>query len=234
MNSKYMRVKNNILLVAVLCILVVEIAAIGWWLVQYELYQPLRIEAAFDVFLNGKPVYAQFIYAQHIVVPEPHEVVSIYVPLGKPLGSAERISVALIRNGQTVFSWLDQNIPVGVSEVEFRLPEPTWLQGPFEFKFTAIDTTHDERDQAVRVFIETADANYPDGNYQIAGNAKQGDIGLRLQARRRVWQSLLKEWQSRPLNGTTKVLVVLATCLLVAVLPITLGVSGARRERRSE
>lgn len=221
-NSKYMPAKNKLLIAATIGIVMAEADGLGWWLLQYQTYPALIIQAASDVFANGHPVFAQFTYVQHIVLPARHEVVALRLPLGKLPTSDERINLVAKQNAWPIARWDAQPVPPGLHEVDFELPRPLALSGPLDIELSAPATSHAAKNRAVRIFIESADENYPEGNYRVLAKQKRGDIGMTVIARRRRWESLREQWYARPWDESAQALVALAGLILVGVLPWTL------------
>lgn len=150
------------------------------WLLCYVERPALTILAAHDVPGNGLPVFAQFIFTQTLKLHEPIEATKLVVPIYFPLQNSP-IQVDLKNGDKLLQRWRYQSrFEETTKEVVLVFDPPLQLQGDLELIFNARQVAYEDQAKAPRVFVETADANYPDGNYRIAENVKQGDIGMSL------------------------------------------------------
>lgn len=221
MNLKSMRGRHIEFLLAALTLMLLgsEAGVVLWWWQQPEQYEALTIEAPHDILTAGHPVYAQFVFRQRVVLEDYYRVVALRLPLARVLGSSEVVDVALEQEGKIVAQWRAQEVPIGIHEIEFLLLESVEMRGPLDIVIAAPGTTPDEQEDAVRVFVELADYHYPDGNYQVAGHEKSGDIGLALIAERTHGQVVGQRWRQRPAEVTARLLVFVALAMVVGGLP---------------
>lgn len=147
----------------------------------------------------GLRIYAQFTVTQRLTLREPHLVSRLSFPAYfSPL--EESLIVELWRHGEVVQHWIvaPKNFPAqAVSEVSLALDPPQILGGDVEVHFAAAAVPADQADVAPRLFVESADGQYPGGNYRVAQNEKKGDVSLTIYERLPQWQV----WQ-RGVNGT--------------------------------
>lgn len=172
--------------------------AFGWS--RHWVLRPLvMIEAAHDVPEHGLPVYAQFVVTQRLFLPEISSVTGLRVPVYWPAQS-ERLQIELRRNGNLIQRW--QLNPAAQNQVvtaDLSLLPPQLIDGNLEVSFSNEQLTHEGKDQAPRIFVETADSNYAAGNYQIAQNEKRGDVEMQLTERVRRWHIIKEEFGVKPL-----------------------------------
>lgn len=175
-------------------------------------YQAVNITAAADVPDLGLPVYAQFVYTQRLVLHQPALVSRLELPLLVP-GQAPTVRV--IQAGVVVQEWS--------KEADYVWPQPQELVGNVEIEISGRHLTHEEAEQAPRVFIESDDAAYPDGNYRVADNEKKGDIALTLYGRRTRGEALLRAWHDRsgPMAGRS--VFYLTLIFAASVFPLVVG-----------
>lgn len=146
------------------------------WLEQTHERVLVRIDSH-QVPALAQPVFAQFIFTQTLELPEPVLVKRLEVPLYIPEGGRE-LRVSLRQNGQELATWQTPTGVSGVVPADLPLVQPTQLVGRFELEFNGSGIEHKDSGVAPRVFTETKDTAYPLGNYRIANNEKEGDIGL--------------------------------------------------------
>lgn len=198
-------------------------AGVGWWLQVYE-ERPLIAIRAVAGEDYGLPVYAQFSVMQSLVIHEPAEITRLVVPM-RLVNTRVPFEVRLLNNGDLIARWnLVEAIKHSelVQEISFDLAKPREMSGNIEVVFDGSPIDLGAKDQAPRVFIETEDRAYRDGNYRIASNEKKGDVGLSLYQRERRGIRLLNEWRERPLSGVGWIGVVLLGAFLVGLLPWSL------------
>jgi len=182
--------------------------SVGVYALQTEEYQLVKIMAASDRPELGQPVYAQFVYRQTLVLPEMAEVTRVEVPMYQPDASL-KAEMGFEQRGQEVEVVIDGGA-----------------------------ISHEEKDRAPRVFVETDDQAYPDGNYRIASNEKKGDIGLTVWATRMIWQRWLAEGQDEPWEASRRGLVYVLLAFLLSLWPFawmnkSAGV-GQERDSKAE
>lgn len=185
-------------------------------------YQAVNITAATDVPDQGLPVYAQFVYTQRIVLHQPTLVSRIEIPLLVP---AQAPTVRVRQAGVVVQEWS--------KETDYVWREPQELVGNLEIEISGRHLRHEEAEQAPRVFMESDDAAYPDGNYRVADNEKKGDIALTLYGRRTRGEAWLRAWDDRPGPMAGRSVFYLTLLLAASVFPVVVGgrtVAGRRRD----
>ncbi len=203
---------------------------LGWWSAETLERPRITIEAAHDVPENGLPVYAQFVVTQQLHQVEMARISSVHVPVYWPVAGAE-LQIDLQRNGIVLQSWREGGPSVqGMTEVVLPLLPARLLDGDLELSFSSRQVTHADKNEAPRIFVESADANYPGGNYRIAQNEKQGDVALTMYEiipRWRVWQ---EELSARPLSALFHGLVGMAFIFLLSSIPFLFSREVSGRE----
>jgi len=196
----------------ILGVLLVIIAGtfLGRWLSVIEEYAVVEIMSSQEPEL-GLPVYAQFIVTQRLRIEEPVEAVSLFVPMHVPDTSLP-FTVRLLQGDRVVREW--QSV-----SGDYSLIGLTSLSGEIEIEFDGSEITHEQKDTAPRLYAESLDSAYPIGNYRIAENEKEGDVGLTITARRLRIDRFLSEWRDQPLRGSVQIGAVLLLFLLLGVLP---------------
>ncbi|MFH1353992.1 MAG: hypothetical protein ABIH36_01770 [bacterium] len=211
-------------------LLVVLIVVGGWyWLDRYEENTVIDILASREEDL-ALPVYAQFVITQRVTLADRATVTHLVVPVYFP-SNKYALKIDLLSDGKLMQRWRRGSEAGGLEEIELVLEPPYTLEGGLEVQFSAVDITHEEAEVAPRVFVETANEQYPGGNYRIADNEKEGDISLKFVERRRVLDRYVLAGRQRPLKllyGVgLGVLVVLLIVSLPSVLVRVLCQSGA-------
>ncbi|MEX1997141.1 MAG: hypothetical protein WEA04_00475 [Candidatus Andersenbacteria bacterium] len=202
------------------CLVVVS-AGIGIWQLREFVEQPaVAIDASREPEL-GLPVYAQFIVTQTIKMEEPTLVNKIRIPIYISSGSLP-ITVRLMRNENLVQEWQSPVDTMGIVEAEFLLTPPALLDGNIEVQFDGREISHNQKDTAPRLFTESFDAAYAQGNYRIAQNEKQGDVGLILYEEKTRAALFVDDFQESPLPQLARVCVWLSVLTLIAALPHSL------------
>jgi hypothetical protein len=182
--------------------IVVTSAIIGfnWWFNQALEQEVLTISASEEPDL-GIPIFAQFDITQTINLPHEARVSRLVIPVSIP-DKASVVQIDLRRFGTLVQRWRYPLPPAplepGIHHLSLSLQPPQLLDKDLEVNLSAREVTHDDKDRAVRVFVETAGNNYPDGNYRIAHNEKQGDIGLHFYETLRQGDQYLAKWKKQP------------------------------------
>lgn len=218
------------LFVSIILVMVV-IGGYSIWLFQYEEEAVVHILAPRAD--NAEiPIYAQFIVTQTFQLHEPVIATRFVIPL-LVTRSVYPLHVVLRQDGAVLRRW-NYSLSLGhgsekeVRELIFAFDTPTVLKGNFELEFSASEIDHEHRDLAPHVFVETANSAYPDGNYRIAYNEKQGDVGMALYAQHQHWVSLWRLWQRQPAVALSHVTLGMLVLILVSSLPYVLARSAAR------
>lgn len=215
-----------------LSMVIVVIVCVGtWmWLSRYEERPVVDILASREPQL-GLPVYSQFVVTQSLSLDTIASVTRLAVPMFIP-SDDHSMAVRLYRNGKLVQEWQSPTAQTGVVEAEFVLDKPTLLDGDLEVQFAGNSISHEDKDRAPRIFIESSDVNYPHGNYRIAGNEKQGDVSLQLFERNKSWELFVERFQDEPLRQ----LAIVGTWLLLLMLLGTMPrvIYQQQRDRHSE
>ena len=166
----------------------------------------------------GLPVFAQFTVTQTLSLPTTIRVQSVVVPMYIP-DNALPIEVVLRRNGSEVSKWQLDVSHSGTVDVQLPLAKPILLDGNLEVFFDGQQIAYQDRLQAPRLFVESADANYPYGHYRIAGNDKAGDISLHLIAIKTNGENFKQVLSNAPLANLPKVGLWIVLGILILCLP---------------
>lgn len=169
----------------------------------------------------GLPVYAQFVVTQSLKLPETSAPRSLVIPVYWP-SREHSLIIDLLKEGNSLWRWRVIEHDAGILELNLSLPVLKEASGNLEVRFVS-DATHETAEQAPRLFIESADEQYPDGNYRIADNAKAGDVSLRIVEQRTVGDRFFNNWQRRPLRQTAELGRWLLIGLLLLISPSVLG-----------
>lgn len=138
----------------------------------------LEIRAPHDKPDQGLPVFAQFTVTQRLIGVEPMEAVRLEVPVYWPEDS-EWLKVDLLQDGELRGRWRVQPPEQDViTEMQLAFMSPVRLEGDLEVKFSGEHIAHEDQAKAPRIFIESADYVFPNGNYRIAENEKEGDVAV--------------------------------------------------------
>jgi len=202
-------------------IFVVGVTGIVCYGMQSESHVALEITAPTEPEL-ALPVYAQFTVTQTMNLKHLQNISAIEVPVYIPLTSRDLV-VDLRHDGRLVERW---RRPVsvagtkkGMATLELPFVEPRNLNGSYELTLAAASIAVPLRDEAPRVFIESADDRYPDGHYRIAANDKSGDVGLRLVQVETVWSDWVSRWQRRPWAETAQAISLFLALSLFSTVP---------------
>jgi len=158
------------------------------YLFSRDEFEAVSIMAATDVLDEGKQVYAQFVYAQRLVLPDPVRVSRVDIPM---YVTDERPIVRVYQAGVLVQEW-------DADTLEYVFIEPRELIGTLDVELDGGHIAHADIDRAPRVFVESADYVYPNGNFRVASNEKQGDIAMTLHGQRRVFERIMMRWRDGP------------------------------------
>ncbi len=208
-------------------LLVLLVGVGGWYLLdQFEEDTVVDILAAREIDL-GLPIYAQFVATQKVSLERRTVVTRLVVPTYFP-AEGQELQIDLRHGGRLIQRWRYQPLNSGLTEASLVLEPPWALDGLVEVQFSAVNIGHDRAAQAPRVFVESANEQYPGGNYRVVENEKEGDISLSIMERRRVLDRVLVAGQRRPL----KVLAQVGLTAMVALLAVWLPGVLARVVRR--
>lgn len=212
-------------------LLVLLLVVGGWYILdQFEDNVLIDILASREEEL-ALPIYAQFVTTQRVALKDRATVTHLIIPVYFP-DNEHNLQIDLLYGSNLVQRWRRGSETGGVEELELTLGPPYTLEGELEVQFSAVDITHEEAEAAPRVFVETANEQYPGGNYRVAANEKEGDISLRLIERRRVLDRFMLAGQRRPLKLLYDIglgaLVVLLAVSLPGVIARVLRPSGMK------
>lgn len=203
---------------------------VWWWLTTPEEHTIVHILASQEPEL-GLPVFAQFTAVQTVTLDSPAVIARIVVPMHFP-ATESQVAVDLRAEEKLLWRWRVRPAMVGTVPVDLLLPDLQIVPGQFEVQFSAAEIGHDRAHEAVRLFVEPDDSKYPGGSYRIAANQKQGDISLKLVAKRPVWQRVQGSFQQRPLSVLGRA----GRYVLLGVLALALpgAVASVIRPRRAQ
>lgn len=193
----------------------------GWmiWMQQPQEYMVLEIRAPREPVF-ALPVYAQFIVRQTLTVSTASPITALALPLYIPEPEAQLV-LTLRQNGIPVARWRPSLHNSGIQTERLAFDQPRSLQGLLELEINGQAISPQHAEQAPRVFVESDNQAYSDGNYRIAANEKQGDVGLSLFATTTRWQQWLAAWHSQPLFQAGMVGYWLLLLWLILALPYT-------------
>ena len=203
--------------------LLILLAAFGvwYWLDGLEENVVIDILASQEEEL-GLPIYAQFVATQALTLERPAAIKRVVVPVYFPAEDVG-LTIDLLEEGVLVQRWRVKPSAVGIAEVDLEL-DPVWaLAGQLAVRFSAAGVGHEQVEAAPRVFVESADGQYPGGHYRIADNDKQGDISLTVVEQRRVWERVLQMTRQQPLRVVAYVGSWVVAFVLLLALPFVLA-----------
>lgn len=192
-------------------------AGLWIWLQQYEESVAVEILAPSEPDF-ALPVYAQFYVTQFIELPQPMEITKLIVPMYLP-SPGQLLIIELKQAGEIIQRWRLRLPDMGSHDVPLEFDRPWTLSGQLSVMFDGQTIDHNHREQAPRLFFESADAAYPAGHYRIAQNDKQGDIGLSIIARQRRWHRFQTIWHEQPLLIIEQLSLLLTIVALLSALP---------------
>lgn len=169
---------------------------VAFWLGWPQEVEVVTIEAAQEVEL-ALPVYAQFVVTQTVVVPERVRLAALELPLVIP-DQSQPIVVRVEQGSLVIEEWRYEPTGAGVQTARLELERPVRIQGELEVVIDGSHIAHGDQSKAPGVFIEPADYAYPDGNYRIADNEKEGDVAMRLLGKRSRLALVIEEWRQDP------------------------------------
>lgn len=169
------------------------------------------------------PVFAQFTATQKLQLDRPALISELIVPLRVP-EHALPLKIRLYNKEHIVGSWIYSaaSTQKGVIDARFPLTVPMMLEGITEVVFDGSAIPYDQNTLAPGIFIEPQDANYPNGNYRIAANEKQGDISLSLIEQKNNAEVFLSDLRSNTLGTSSKLLFFVSFLALLGCLPRTI------------
>jgi hypothetical protein len=201
---------------------IIAVASLGvWnWLGALEENKIIDIMASREPDL-GLPVYAQFTVTQLFEVPEGRKLHRLEVPIYFPSGEIH-VDNDLRYGQRSVWQWRVRPDQAGLMVARLPLLTAEPLAGQLELTFAAPHVSHDQQDVAPRLFIESADEQYPQGHYRIAANDKQGDVSLTVYEQRTVRDRIVELWTRRPLKVAGQAGALGLLMMLLASLPSVL------------
>lgn len=213
--------KMNLSTGVFLLALITTASVYGYQMGYDEQYRAVNIQASREVGSN-LPVYAQFKVIQSLYLDEAARVSRIEVPLLVP-DDMGLMNVFLRQKEREIARWqlsyqFFNNEP-GVKEAVFNLEKETWLSGELEIEFDGAAISHPDKAIAPGLFVEPQDFAYPQGNYRIANNAKEGDVSLTIYAERSRWEAVKRRWAGQPTELGIWVGTRLLLFLVLAALP---------------
>ena len=199
-------------------VLVLLVVVSGWYFLdQFEEVKVVDILAAREANL-GLPIYAQFVATQEINLESRAVVTRLVVPVFFP-AEGQELQIDLWHSGRLIQRWRYKPGEIGLVEASLVLEPPWALAGLLEVQFSARGIGHHRAEQAPRLFVESANEQYPGGNYRVAENEKEGDISLAVMERRRVLDRVFTGWQRRPLKVLAQAGLTTMAALLAVSLP---------------
>jgi len=210
--------------------LLLVVVCVVWWLgQQYEERAVVEILASHDNANLGLRIYAQFVATQKIFLHDIASVKRLVVPIYFPK-SSEWIQVDLRSNGKLMQRWrYGSGISDEIINVEFEILPPVLLDGEIELVFSAEHIDHEKKGRSPRIFIEKSNSNYPHGNYRIANNEKDGDVGLIMIERNRKWELWYEEIVKDSILSIAFIIRGFLIVMLIVLLPQLLVRSVKRR-----
>ena len=168
------------------------------------------------------PVFAQFIVTQTLELKRPFLASELKIPLYLP-NEPLPIKISLYQNNDLLTWWqyplVEQELGEGKHIADLQFIVPTSLAGDIELRFDGSLIAHDLQDHAPRLFTETFDAAYPNGNYRIAQNEKKGDISLEFIEQKTKYELFIENMQNNRFGFAIQMLRWVSALLLLACLP---------------
>ena len=199
--------------------------ALGYGIFLYA-QEPRELQVLKILGSNEKdlslPIYAQFIATQTLFFDRPLIAAEFAIPLYLPIEPLP-IKISLYQNGK-LLTWWKYPIEIhdrseGYKTAHLRFMPSIPLQGNVELRFDGSDIPHELQDHAPRLFTETFDSAYPNGNYRIANNEKKGDISLGLIEQKTNYQIFSEDMQKNSFGAAIQILRWLSIFLLLTCLP---------------
>lgn len=188
----------------------------------------LQILVPTDNPLRRIKIYEQFMPTQLLRLTDPIRLTRVVVPIYTGT-TKEYLVVSLTRNGRLLYRWRldpDQWEENTTIDVDLGLPYPLLIDGDLELAFAAPTLDAKHREEASHVLFESADPYYPDGHFRIAGEDKQGDLGLSLIALQSRWEVEKGAWLKDPLQYIAR------TSLWLLFAPLLFSLSNLWHWRR--
>ncbi len=201
-------------------LVVLLIVAQTLWLAGQEENTVVTILASREI-RQGLPVFAQFTVSQSLYLKEIASISRLVVPFYVPRAGAP-LKIRMMRHNKPVGEWRLPGELSGLVEAQFVIDPPQLIDGEVMIEFDGRDIRSEDKDWAPRLFIESADAAYPEGSYRIADNAKKGDVALTLVGRQTRLAQRLDQFRQAPLQQLAKAGTMLLVLMLVAALPYQL------------
>ena len=180
----------------------------------------LNIQAA-QLPRLSHPVFAQFTATQTLHWDTPTSVSRLEIPLYAPSNS-EQILIKLYQNKQLVTWWKYQapssNSGVVVAQLPFIVP--TMLSGDIEVMLDGSDIAYADNGRAPAFFAEPQNSIYPNGNYRIANNEKDGDMAMSIIVQKTNLQLYIENFQRQPLGSLSLLFIYGCAALLIFYAPI--------------
>jgi len=145
----------------------------------------------------------------------------IEIPMYWP-DQTKEIAVELLVEGKRLRDWKYQPSVEGISVAKLMMSPAELVSGNLEVRLSAGAILHAEKDLAPRLFIESDDGQYADGNYRIAENEKQGDVSMRLVEIRQVKDRILLSLSRDPLKILPQLGYWVLALWLLVTLPLVL------------
>lgn len=207
-------------------LIIVTLLSWAAWMKQRQEETVLEIRAPREPIF-ALPVYAQFVVTQKFVLPDSTPITALVLPLYVP-EPGSTLTITLRQDGAQVEQWRHHLRNSGIQQERLLLPHPRHLVGTFELEVDGQTIPAQLAEQAPRVFVEGDNQAYPNGNYRVANNEKEGDVGFTVLTERTRWQQWLENWRHRPLGQAGAVGYWLIVLVLAGALPYTLmGVTKA-------
>lgn len=209
------------LLSLIVLIVIIGIASwvMTWWLIGHEERTAVVINAPHDIAEKGLPVFAQFVVTQKLRIDTPALMTRLEVPMFFPTDS-EWLKIDLRKDRRLLYRWRyrpDVTDRIAMANLVFDVPQN--LSGELELVFDGSHIPHDFQHLAPRLFIEGADYYYPAGNYRIAENKKNGDIGLTMFTKVTRMQVAQERWQKNHWLAAMQITQGLLISLLLMSVP---------------
>ncbi|MCE9642732.1 MAG: hypothetical protein K8Q97_00245 [Candidatus Andersenbacteria bacterium] len=166
-------------------------------------------------------VFAQFTATQTLRWDTPTSITRIEIPLYVPSNS-EQILIKLYQNKQLVTWWKYQAPSSDSGVVLAQLPfiVPTTLSGHIEVMLDGSSIPYTESGRAPAFFAEPQNSVYPNGNYRIASNEKDGDMAMSIIIQKTNLQLYIENFQRQPLGSLSLLFIYGCAALLIFYVPI--------------
>ena len=176
----------------------------------------------------GLPVYAQFSITQTVAILSESRLTRIEIPVYIPPGDRPPLQVAVRQRDQEIFSEAYQPPQSGFDTLQLVLKDRPAVTGELEISVMAPATAAAQKEEAPRVFIESADDAYPFGAYRIADNPKKGDMSLDVFSETSWAYYIVRELRLHPLETAALVARAIAMASFLASVPFFLVSLGEK------